>query len=174
MPDRYCQQQLEVSQNEECLINIIKDFSISTGLPWHLVDEVYISINYGDEFHWVLVVVVLRERCIPVYESMSRRRRSRPSTEIRKLAKILPTYLNMSDFLDQKVCTDWSMIEAYRDEMGNPFDVQYVEGIAQLTICSLNCSLFVAVYAEYLSDGLQVPNYGLDVGLLRKIYATLL
>ncbi|PHT80889.1 hypothetical protein T459_13904 [Capsicum annuum] len=60
----YCQQQLEVSQNEECLINIIKGFSIPAGLPWHFVDEVYIPINCGDEFHWVLVVVVLKERRI--------------------------------------------------------------------------------------------------------------
>ncbi|PHT38664.1 hypothetical protein CQW23_22237 [Capsicum baccatum] len=51
--DRYCQQQPEVSQNEECLINIIKGFSIPAGLPWHLVNEVYIPVNCGDEFHWV-------------------------------------------------------------------------------------------------------------------------
>ncbi|KAF3637407.1 60S ribosomal protein L30 [Capsicum annuum] len=48
---RYCQQQPKVFQNEECLINIIKGFSITAGLPWHLIDEVYIPINYGDEFH---------------------------------------------------------------------------------------------------------------------------
>ncbi|PHT87134.1 hypothetical protein T459_09240 [Capsicum annuum] len=74
--DRYCQQQSEVSRNEECLINIIKGFSILAGLPWHLVDEVYIPINCGDEFHWVLAVVVLKERRIRVYDSMSRRRHS--------------------------------------------------------------------------------------------------
>ncbi|PHT52507.1 hypothetical protein CQW23_06969 [Capsicum baccatum] len=34
-----------------------------------------------------------------------------------------------------------------------------------------DCGLFIA---EYLSDGLQVPNDGLDVGLLRKRYASLL
>ncbi|PHU25720.1 hypothetical protein BC332_04052 [Capsicum chinense] len=33
---------------------------------------------------------------------------------------------------------------------------------------------FVAAYAEYLSDGLQVPNNGLDARLLRKRYAALL
>ena len=38
--------------------------------------------------------------------------------------------------MDQKVCTDWSMIKAYQDKMANPFDVQYVEGIAQQTIGS--------------------------------------
>ncbi|PHU15168.1 hypothetical protein BC332_16373 [Capsicum chinense] len=68
---------------------------------------------------------------------MSRRRRSWPLSEIQKLAKILPTYLDMSSFLDQKVSIGWSMIEAYRDKMVNPFDVQYVEGIAQQTIGSL-------------------------------------
>ncbi|PHT45071.1 hypothetical protein CQW23_14229 [Capsicum baccatum] len=37
-----------------------------------------------------------------------------------------------------------------------------------------NCSPFAAAYAEYLSDGLQVPNDGLDAGLLRKRYVALL
>ncbi|KAF3683056.1 hypothetical protein FXO38_00951 [Capsicum annuum] len=96
---RYYQQQLEVSQNEEYLINIIKVFSIPAGLPWHLVDEVYISINYGDEFHWVLAVIVLKER---------------------------------------------------------------------------NCGPFIAAYVEYLTNGLQVPNDGLDAGLLRERYTALL
>ncbi|PHT77918.1 hypothetical protein T459_15970 [Capsicum annuum] len=128
---RYCQQQSKVFQNEECLINIIKGFSISAGLPWNLIDKVYIPINYGDEFHWVLAVVVLKERHIRVYDSISRRRHFGSSSEIQKLAKILPTYLDMSGFLDQKVHTDWSTIEAYQNKMGNPFDVQYVEGIDQ-------------------------------------------
>ncbi|PHU18326.1 hypothetical protein BC332_14021 [Capsicum chinense] len=106
----------KVFQNEECLINIIKVFSIPADLPWHLFDEVYIPINCGDEFYWVLAVVILKERCIRVYDSMLRRRRSGPSSEIQKLAKILPTYVDMSGFLDQKVRTDWSIIEAYQDK----------------------------------------------------------
>ncbi|PHT48248.1 hypothetical protein CQW23_12456 [Capsicum baccatum] len=79
----------------------------------------------------------------------------------------------MSDFLDQKVRTDWSMIEAYRDKIGNLFDVEYIEGISQQPIGILDCSLFLAAYAEYLSNGLQVPNDGLDAGLLCKRYVTL-
>ncbi|PHT39634.1 hypothetical protein CQW23_18488 [Capsicum baccatum] len=148
--------------------------SIPAGLPWVLIGKVYIPINCGDEFHWVLVVVVLKERRIRVYDSMSQRRYSGSSSEIQKLVKILPTFVDISGFLNQKVRTDWLTIDAYRDKMGNPFDVQYVEGIAQQTIGSMDCSLFVAIYAEYLSDGLQVPNDGLDVGLLCKRYAALL
>ncbi|PHT66527.1 hypothetical protein T459_30952 [Capsicum annuum] len=172
--DRYCQQQPKVSPNEECLINIIKGFSIPAGLPWHLVDEVYIPINCGDEFHWVLAVFVLKERRIRVYDTLSQRRHSETSSEIQKLTKILPTYLDMIGFLDQKVRTDWSTIEVYQDKMDNTFYVQYIYGIAQQTIGSLDCGPFVAAYAEYLSDGLQVHNDGLDAGLLRKRYALLL
>ncbi|PHT78393.1 hypothetical protein T459_16445 [Capsicum annuum] len=80
----------------------------------------------------------------------------------------------MSDFLDQKVRTDWSMIKAYRDKMANPFDVLYVDGITQQTIGSLDCGPIFAAYDEYLSNGLQVPNDGLDAELLCQRYATLL
>ncbi|KAF3674371.1 putative protein EIN4-like [Capsicum annuum] len=97
----------------------------------------YIPINYGDEFHWVLAVVVLKERHIRVYDSMSQRRHSGTSSEIQKLAKILPTYLDMSSFLYQKVRTNWLTIEAYWDKVSNPFDIEYVEGIAQQSIGSL-------------------------------------
>ncbi|PHT59439.1 hypothetical protein CQW23_01802 [Capsicum baccatum] len=122
----------------------------------------------------VLVAVVLKERHIRVYDLMSRRRHFGPSSEIQKLVKILPTYLDMSGFLDQNIHTDWSTIEAYRGKMANPFAVQYVDGIAQQTIGSLDCGPFVAAYAKYLSDGLQVPNDGLDARLLHKRYAALL
>ncbi|PHT87204.1 hypothetical protein T459_09310 [Capsicum annuum] len=97
----------------------------------------YIPINYGDEFHWVLAVVILKERYIRVYDSMSQRRHSGTSSELQKLAKILPTYLDMSSFLYQKVCTNWLTIEAYWDKVSNPFDIEYVEGIAQQSISSL-------------------------------------
>ncbi|PHT99074.1 hypothetical protein BC332_31998 [Capsicum chinense] len=90
------------------------------------------------------------------------------------MAKILPTYLDLSGFFDQKVCTDCSMIEAYQNKVDNSFDVEYIEEISQQPNGSLDCGLFVTDYAEYLSDRLQVKNDGLDAGLLHKIYSTLL
>ncbi|PHT68869.1 hypothetical protein T459_28356 [Capsicum annuum] len=58
--------------------------------------------------------------------------------------------------------------------MANPFVVKYVDGIAQQTIGSLDYGPFVAAYAEYLCDRLQLPNDGLDAKLLHKIYDALL
>ncbi|KAM3359058.1 hypothetical protein P3S68_021991 [Capsicum galapagoense] len=39
---------------------------------------------------------------------------------------------------------------------------------------SRDCDPFIAAYVKYLSDGLPVPNDGLDAGLLYKRYAALL
>ncbi|PHU07269.1 hypothetical protein BC332_23758 [Capsicum chinense] len=132
------------------------------------VDNPSTTSKDKEKVELVSIVIVLKERCIRVYDSMSQRRRSGSSSEIQKMAKILPTYLDMSDFLDQKVRTDWSTIEAYRDKIANTFDVQYIDRIAQQIIGSLDCGPFIVAYTEYLSDGLQVPNDGLDAGLLPK------
>ena len=58
-----------VSVHERSIINVMKGFSIPVELPWHLVDNVYIPINYDGDFHWVLVVVELNKRLIRVYDS---------------------------------------------------------------------------------------------------------
>ncbi|PHT35809.1 hypothetical protein CQW23_23509 [Capsicum baccatum] len=58
--------------------------------------------------------------------------------------------------------------------MDNPFNVQYLDGISKQTIGCLDYGPFVAVHAEYLSDGLQVPNDELDARLITKIYVALL
>ncbi|PHU25063.1 hypothetical protein BC332_03395 [Capsicum chinense] len=67
------QQHLQVSHNEEYLSNTIKGFSISAGRPWHLIDEVYIPVNCDIKFHWVLAIIILKERRIQVYDSTEKR-----------------------------------------------------------------------------------------------------
>ncbi|XP_055822168.1 uncharacterized protein LOC129890693 [Solanum dulcamara] len=60
------------AHHERSVKNIIRGFSIPASLPWHLVDEVYIPVNCDRDFHWVLAVVVLKERLIRVYDSSPR------------------------------------------------------------------------------------------------------
>ncbi|KAM3396000.1 hypothetical protein P3S68_005006 [Capsicum galapagoense] len=55
-----------------------------------------------------------------------------------------------------------------------PFRVEYVTGIAQQDSGSLNCGVVVAVYAEYLCEGLGIPSSGIDAQYHRMRYATLL
>ncbi|XP_055811771.1 uncharacterized protein LOC129881670 [Solanum dulcamara] len=170
-----------IAHHERSVKNIIRGFSIPVGLPWHLVDEVYIPVNYDRDFHWVLAVVVLKKRLIRVYDSSPRRRSSNLSLEIQKIAAMLPTYLQDSGFFDNNERTDWSSLDSYKDKsIGNMlephhlFAVEYVEGIAQQGSDSLDCGVFLAIFAEYLSDGISIPNTGLNVEFFRSRYATLL
>ncbi|PHU15457.1 hypothetical protein BC332_16662 [Capsicum chinense] len=145
-------------------------------------DEVYVPVNYGKEYHWVLTVIVLKERTIRLYDSLSRKKKSEPPTEIRKLAAMLPTYLTDSDFFEKTKRIDWSIRKAYEGKLGlqtseishNPFDVDYVQNIPQQASYSLDYGVFVAAYAEILSEGQQVHSCEFEAASQRARYALLL
>ncbi|KAF3678349.1 hypothetical protein FXO37_04427 [Capsicum annuum] len=51
----------EVADMEMTLINTIKGFIPRADQPWHLVDEVFVSINCDGAFHWILTVIALKD-----------------------------------------------------------------------------------------------------------------
>ncbi|KAF3631947.1 hypothetical protein FXO37_27737, partial [Capsicum annuum] len=95
-----------VAKNEDVIANIIHKFCMPAGLPWYMVDEIYISINCDKEFYWVLAMIVLKERLVRMYDSLSSKRKKEPPIEIQKLAVMLPTYLSDNDFYDKTQQTD--------------------------------------------------------------------
>ncbi|XP_015084869.1 uncharacterized protein LOC107028356 [Solanum pennellii] len=145
-------------------------------MPWHVKDDVYVPVNSNVEFHWVLTVVALKERCIKVYDFMSSNRSSRKlSSEIQKMATMLPKYLELSGFFEQNERTNWLVLKCYQGKnKSHPFEVSHVTGIAQQESSSLDCGIFIVSYTEYLSDGLQVPSWGISSDTLRLRYASLL
>ncbi|KAG5616120.1 hypothetical protein H5410_015944 [Solanum commersonii] len=93
--------------------------------------------------------------------------------KIQKLSTLLPKYLEF--FFYQKDQTNWSVLESYQEKnKSHPFKVRHVTGIAQQASNSIDCGLFVAAYAEFLSDGLQVLSYGIISETLRMRYVSLL
>ncbi|PHU18744.1 hypothetical protein BC332_14439 [Capsicum chinense] len=60
-----------VAKNEDSIANIIHGFYMSAGLPWYMVDEVYVPINCG-------------------------KMKKEPPIEIQKLAVMLPTCQTMA------------------------------------------------------------------------------
>ncbi|PHT48477.1 hypothetical protein CQW23_12685 [Capsicum baccatum] len=123
-----------VDKNEYAIANIIQRFGMPAGLTWSMVDEVYVSINYDN------------------------------------------------DFYDKTERTDWPSLDAYKGKITQqtgfvneiPFDVDYVKNIPQQASDSLGCGVFVCVYAEILSEGLQVHSCGFDSACQRACYASLL
>ncbi|KAH0716589.1 hypothetical protein KY285_012620 [Solanum tuberosum] len=132
-----------VPEYENKIVGTIKGFGIPAGLPWHLSDEVYVLVNCNGEFHWVLAIVVLKERRIKVYDSMSSSRTNRKlCTEIQKLSTMLPKYLESNGFYEQKNRTNWSVLESFQGKKkSHPFKVIHVTGIAQQASNSLYVSL---------------------------------
>ncbi|PHT45193.1 hypothetical protein CQW23_14351 [Capsicum baccatum] len=146
---------------------------ISVGISWHLIDEVYVTVNCKGSLDWIVVVIVLKERCIRVYDSFKGYKGH--VDEIKEFAKILSTYLTIFNFFGKnKECTDRSLLEAYKEKTDqHAFDVQFVDGIVQQS-SGMDRGLFVASYAEYLSDRNQIPSSEFDPEKHRTRYASLL
>ncbi|PHT43038.1 hypothetical protein CQW23_17063 [Capsicum baccatum] len=164
---------MKVALVERSICEIMQGICIPAGIPWHLIDEVYVPINYKGSFHWVLAVIVLKKRSIRAYDSMKGHRGH--ADEIKELAEILLTYLTISDFFKKKDRTDWSLLDAYKEKSDqHAFDVHIVDGIVQQSSGTLDCGLFVATYAEFLSDRPQIPSSEFDSKKHRTRYASLL
>ncbi|PHT89376.1 hypothetical protein T459_04489 [Capsicum annuum] len=80
-----------------------------------------------------------------------------------------------SKFFEQKVITDWAALESYKEKIeSDQFQVEHVSGIAQQDSGCLDCGVFVAVFAEYLSDEFDTPSSNIDAQYHHLRYATLL
>ncbi|PHT52825.1 hypothetical protein CQW23_07287 [Capsicum baccatum] len=92
-----------------------------------------------------------------------------------ELAEMLSTYLTIFDFFEKKDRTDWSLLDAYKEKSDqHAFDVHIVDEIVQQSSGTLDCGLFVAAYAEFLSDRYQIPSSEFDSKKHRTRYASLL
>ncbi|PHT33880.1 hypothetical protein CQW23_25680 [Capsicum baccatum] len=171
-----------VAMNKDAIANRIHEFCMPTGLPWYMVDEIYVLINSDKEFHWVFAMIFLKKRLIRVYDSLSSKRKKEPPTEIQKLAVMLPTYLLDNGFYDKTERTDWPSVEACKGKITQqtclvneiPFDIDYVQNIPQQAYDNLDCGVFVCAYAKILSEGLEVHSCGFDAAIQRACYASLL
>ncbi|KAH0762611.1 hypothetical protein KY290_018684 [Solanum tuberosum] len=54
---------------ENSICSHIKGFGTPTGIPWDQIDDVYISVNCKEEFHWVLAVIQLKDRDCVLYSA---------------------------------------------------------------------------------------------------------
>ncbi|PHT36161.1 hypothetical protein CQW23_23861 [Capsicum baccatum] len=68
-----------------------------------------------------------------------------------------------SNFFEHKVPTDWTALKSYEEKSKQDlFQVEYVSEIALQDSGSLDCGVFMDVYAQYLSERLGIPCLGID------------
>ncbi|PHT42509.1 hypothetical protein CQW23_16534 [Capsicum baccatum] len=139
------------------------NFSINRYTTTDCFFKVYTDKTYVNYYEADVAVITLKDRCIRVYDSIASSWKRTKTSEIEELAIMILTYLQYSDFLEQKVPTDWTALASYKGKTErDPFQVEYISEIAQQDFGSLDCGVFLAVYAEYLSEGLGIPSSGVD------------
>lgn len=118
-----------VAFHERSIKNIINGYTVLVGYPLHLVDEVYIPVNIEDRFHWVLVVVDLKDKTIRMFDSFVGSRHRNTPDEIERMVVMLLNYLIDTNFYEKKERTDWTTLAAHRDpKTGDILGCQYPFG----------------------------------------------
>ncbi|XP_055802324.1 uncharacterized protein LOC129871433 [Solanum dulcamara] len=121
--------------------------------PWDKVDYVLFPVNIKEGYHWVFVVFDIVERCLKVYDSFPARGGVNFLTQnaAGMISSVLPYYLSVVKFYDK------------RPELKKS-PKYYL----------LDCGVFVAAFAELVSNGQDIANQQLSADSLRKRFGALL
>uniref|UniRef100_M0ZJV8 Ulp1 protease family, C-terminal catalytic domain containing protein n=1 Tax=Solanum tuberosum TaxID=4113 RepID=M0ZJV8_SOLTU len=160
---------------EESIIEYINGYRMHVARPWHTVDNILIPVNIKEIFHWILIVVSINDRSIQIYDSLrgGALHDSSVENEIKKYAQLVPMYLSKSDFYGKKGI-DISSHPKYKSHSEcDSFEMIYVNDIPQQDAGRLDCGLYVAAYADHISNGNVVPK-SFDSEFTRIQYASLL
>ncbi|KAF3638700.1 hypothetical protein FXO38_23108 [Capsicum annuum] len=168
-------QNLNARALEHHLIEYINGFRMHAAVPWHTVKNIFIPINIKEKHHWVLAVLSFSERCIFLYDSYeSSGHYAAVLAEIEEIANIIPLCLQACDFYVKKGI-DLQSHPRYKDkESSDMFDILFEDDMPQQPSGSLDCGVFMVMYAECLSYGHKVIATEFDPNALRTRYAALL
>ncbi|XP_060203102.1 uncharacterized protein LOC132631548 [Lycium barbarum] len=164
-----------VASKEDELCEYINGHRLLANVPWYTVDNVLIPVNIKEENHWILVVISFTDRSIYVYNSY---RAAGHDAVVRVGVKMLATLvthsLQMTDFYEKKADIDFVTHPSYRNrEQTDNFDIVNVDNLPQQAPSSMDCGVYVAAFAEYLSSSAVIPTE-FDAKLLRMRYGALL
>ncbi|PHT58837.1 hypothetical protein CQW23_01200 [Capsicum baccatum] len=132
-------------------------------------------VNIKEKHHWVLAILSFSERFIFLYDSYESSSHYPAVLDvIEKLAAIIPLCLQQCDFYVKKGI-DVENHPRYKDkDSSDMFDVLFQESLPQQPSGSLDCGVYMVIYAECLSYGHKVLANEFDPNALRTRYAALL
>ncbi|XP_060190895.1 uncharacterized protein LOC132620227 [Lycium barbarum] len=142
-----------VANEEDDICQYVKGYRLHANVPWHSVDNIFIPVNIKEDNHWSLVVLSFNDRRLYVYNSY--RGSAGHNAVVRKEVQKLnhPAYTDMTQ--------------------NENIQVEYVENLPQQDTTSMDCGVYVAAFAEYLSTGEGIPAQ-IDATMLRNRYDALL
>ncbi|XP_075074791.1 uncharacterized protein LOC142162346 [Nicotiana tabacum] len=146
---------------QDVVAEYILGYRLLTNVAWDEVDYVIMPINIVEKFHWVLVVFDIAERCLYAYDSMvSSHNHSIVESCADKFSIIILLYLSCTGFYGKRKNINFKNTKTYIEKpVTDLLNIQWIIGeIPQQKEGSLDCGVFVAAFAEYVSIGeLSIP-----------------
>ncbi|KAF3614566.1 hypothetical protein FXO38_35591 [Capsicum annuum] len=168
-------QNLKDGGQEHHLMEYINGFRMYTAVPWHTVEDIFISINIKEKHHWIFAILSFSERCIFLYDSYeSSDHYATFLAEIEKIAKIIPLCLQACVFYVKKGINHQSHLRYKDKESSDVFDILFQDDLPQQPSGSLDYGVFMVMYAECLYYGHKVIEPEFDANALRTRYVVLL
>lgn len=118
---------------EHAVAQYILGYKLIANVAWYAVDNVLITVN-SEKFHWILVVFLIRERCLYVYDSlMGGEVHTKKETDVVKsLATMLPLFFISVGYYGKWSDIDWHLELEYVDKpQTSPLKYHFVKLIPQ-------------------------------------------
>ncbi|WMV31146.1 hypothetical protein MTR67_024531 [Solanum verrucosum] len=143
---------------------------------WDKVDYILFPLNIKEGCHWILVVFDIVQRSLEVYDSFPAR--GGVNFEVKNIVEmlsiVLPYYLSVVKFYDKrpelKATPKYSGIDEFEK-----IEFHFItKGVPKQQDDSLDCGVFVAAFAEFVSNGQHILNQQVKADILRKRFGAIL
>ncbi|XP_019242412.1 PREDICTED: uncharacterized protein LOC109222521, partial [Nicotiana attenuata] len=140
-------------RNMKHVIEYIQGFVLDANVPWHTVEHVLMTINVTEQWHWIMVVISFKDRCIYVYDSMrgGAAYQAKVHKTMAKYSVLLPHFFVHTHFYLNKKDINWRTGVYKSKDLITLFAVKLVEGLPQQV--EVDCVVFATSFAEYFIEG---------------------
>ncbi|KAH0698865.1 hypothetical protein KY284_013080 [Solanum tuberosum] len=155
----WCDENYKVKDSDD-IARYIYGRRLLASTSWDKVDYIFFPLNIKEGCHWMFVVFDIGQRSLEVYDSFPAR--DEVNFEVKNIVEmisiVLPYYLSVVKFYDKR--PELKITPKY-------------SGIDQLEKIE-DCGVFVAAFAEFVSNGQHILNQQVKTDILRKRFGAIL
>ncbi|KAH0658168.1 hypothetical protein KY289_026916 [Solanum tuberosum] len=171
----WCDENYKVKDSDD-IARYICGRRLLASTSWDKVDYILFPLNIKEGCHWILVVFDIVQRFLEVYDSFPAR--GGVNFEVKNIVEMLSIvllyYLSVVKFYDKrpelKATPKYSGIDEFEK-----IEFHFItKGVPRQQDDSLDCGVFVAAFAEFVSNGQHILNQQVKADILRKRFGAIL
>ncbi|KAH0732950.1 hypothetical protein KY290_003794 [Solanum tuberosum] len=171
----WCDENYKVKDSDD-IARYICGHRLLASTSWDKVDYILFPLNIKEGCHWILVVFDIVQRSLEVYDSFPAR--GGVNFEVKNIVEmlsiVLPYYLSVVKFYDKRPELKATPKYIGIDEI-EKIEFHFItKGVPRQQDDSLDCGVFVAAFAEFVSNGQHILNQQVKADILRKRFGAIL